>query len=313
MSEEARAYLEAALALIRDHAYYSSRVDWDTARRDALSTARSAQSPTDTYNAISIVLRRLGDRHSFFRTPEQTAHQSVVSMQDETAPHGERLDGDIGSITLLGSVATGDAGTRYATAIQNVIRRIDQQPVCGWIVDLRGNTGGNMWSVLAGIGPILGEGRVGAFVSPSGDRTPWTYEGGQARAGTLVQASVTGLPYIAGRPEDGRPPTLSVAVLTGPNTASSGEAITIAFRGRPATRSFGRATYGVPTGNGVVPLSDGAALVLTQVIEADRTGRTYDGPIVPDEVVDGDVTPAGDPVRDAALTWLRSQPGCTSH
>jgi hypothetical protein len=31
-------------------------------------------------------------------------------------------------------------------------------------VDLRGNGGGNMWPMLAGVGPVLGEGIVGWIV-----------------------------------------------------------------------------------------------------------------------------------------------------
>src|SRR4051812_15802719 len=72
----------------------------------------------------------------------------------------------------------GDRGSQYeldrsgfATCIQQQIRRIQQQikelethAPCGWIVDIRGNRGGSMWPMLAGVGPILGEGLVGEFI-----------------------------------------------------------------------------------------------------------------------------------------------------
>jgi len=38
----------------------------------------------------------------------------------------------------------------------------DRDDLIGWIVDLRGNGGGNMWPMLAGVGPVLGEGVVGS-------------------------------------------------------------------------------------------------------------------------------------------------------
>src|SRR5206468_4322951 len=58
-------------------------------------------------------------------------------------------------------------------------------------------------------------------------------------------------------------------------TASSGEAITISFRGRPGARSFGAPTAGLSTGNEEYALPDGSMLFLTTSIEADRIGHRY--------------------------------------
>jgi len=101
-----------------------------------------------------------------------------------------------------------------------------------------------------------------------------------------------------------------VAVLTGRMTFSSGEAIAVAFRGRPDTRSFGLETGGLTTSNDEFLLSDGAWLLLTVSRFADRTGKVYSGPIVPDEVVNPPET-WPDPVLEAATAWLLSQPACT--
>ncbi|WP_374191873.1 hypothetical protein [Spirosoma foliorum] len=49
---------------------------------------------------------------------------------------------------------TGSAETSFTQAIQDQIKADDSDSIGGWLVDLRGNTGGNMWSMLAGIGPI---------------------------------------------------------------------------------------------------------------------------------------------------------------
>jgi len=106
-----------------------------------------------------------------------------------------------------------------------------------------------------------------------------------------------------------------VAVLTSQFTASAGEAIVVAFRGRPHTSSFGAVTAGVPTGNAPKMLSDGALLVVTAAFDADRTGRTYDSPILPNQLVGADWTQLDtekDPVLQAATAWLRSQRECRS-
>ena len=104
-----------------------------------------------------------------------------------------------------------------------------------------------------------------------------------------------------------------MAVLTSHITTSSGEFVTLAFQGRPGTRRFGEPTFGVPTGNGIEDLSDGAVLLLTEALAADRTGLTYNGPILPDQFVKIDWTQFGtehDPVLKAAYYWLLQQEEC---
>jgi C-terminal processing protease CtpA/Prc len=88
-----------------------------------------------------------------------------------------------------------------------------------------------------------------------------------------------------------------------------------AFQGQPRSRSFGAPTRGLVAGNRTFPLADGAALVLTVAATSDRAGRTYSGPITPDEHVppgpetDGAGTTA-DRAVGAALAWLRTQQPC---
>lgn len=135
----------------------------------------------------------------------------------------------------------------------------------------------------------------------------WTYDDGAVRAGDSVAASVADA-----TPAD---PLLPVAVVTSGLTMSSGEAVAVAFRGRAGSRSFGEPTYGVPTSNRTVPLADGATLLLTVAHFADRTGRTYEEPLVPDESVVLRWEAFGtvqDPALQDASDWLLGHPGCSS-
>lgn len=103
-------------------------------------------------------------------------------------------------------------------------------------------------------------------------------------------------------------PVTAIAVLTSRLTCSSGEFITLAFRGHPQARSFGEATAGLPTATQAKTLRDGARLFLTVALGADRTGRAYDSPIIPDQPVTSDWTlfqTECDPVMRAAIGWLR--------
>ena len=253
--------------------------------------AAGARTPVATYPAIRMALSRLNDRHSGLIDPDR-AQQSAQGVGTGT-PTGERLEGNIGYLALPQAVGSAPG---YAETAQRLIRELDQPPVCGWVVDLRQNTGGNMWHMLSGVGPILGEGEVGGFDDGRGQRTTWSYRDGASYNHHTAAVRVSD-PYRPAHPD--RP----VAVLTGPRTGSSGEAVVLSFRGRPQTRSFGEPTAGVPTANAGRQLSDGAVLNLTVSRMADRTGRAYETKLEPDERV-----PSG--ALEAAHAWLRAQPGC---
>lgn len=162
-----------------------------------------------------------------------------------------------------------------------------------------------MWPMLAVVGPLLGEGKVGMFRGADGGTSLWSIEhGAPYRDGESAG-------WDDGRARAGSDPP--VAVLTGSRTASAGEAIVVAFRGRSGTRFFGGPTGGVPTGNKAHRLSDGAMLILTEVESADRTGRTYNTAISPDEEIGVGPRPVGDRgdgALEAARGWLLRQAAC---
>jgi C-terminal processing protease CtpA/Prc len=222
----------------------------------------------------------------------------------EGLPQGTLLSDNIGYIELPQFL--GGDEIAYAETVQEIIQASDEQGACGWVVDIRRNRGGNVWLMLAGIGPLLGEGDAGWFIDKAGVKEIWSYRDGKALLNNETMASINSYALKTTLPP--------VAVLTGPLTASSGEMILISFRGRPNTRSFGEATLGVPTANFSKELSDGAMLILTVAWEADRTGQIYKDRIQPDEFVDIDWAVFGteqDAVIQAAVDWLQTQSGCT--
>jgi len=63
--------------------------------------------------------------------------------------------------------------------------------------------------------------------------------------------------------------------------------------------------------NETFDLSDGASLLLTIGVGADRTGRQYTSGLAPDVAISGGnaiLPPAGDPVVQSALDWLCGAP-----
>ncbi|HEX5871918.1 MAG TPA: S41 family peptidase [Longimicrobium sp.] len=301
---EARVYLDSALSIMQSRSLHRHEVSWPAFRATLLRRADGAQRPAQTHEALDAALRSL-NRHSFLVPPGAVGNELA---QTSDQPGGTVLLGRFGYVRTVSFSGQGDAHTQE---YHDLIRGLDQPATCGWVVDLRFNGGGNMWPMLAGVGPILGEGSPGSFVDADGTRTPWYYENGASgtlREGLKLRAAGASAPHRLRR--EGGP----VAVLTGPTTASAGEAVAIAFRGRPDARSFGTLTYGVPTANSTFPLSDGAIMVLTTAWEEDRNGVRYTTRMRPDEdtgaVTSVTANPAEDPTLARALEWLGAHAAC---
>jgi len=288
------AHLTELVDTLQANALNRRKIDWASFRSAVFAKAAGAYEVEEAYPAIEEALRRLGDRgHSSYRSADGNvvlkASSGSCMPGDTTRPE---LPASIGYVRVRPFLGTGAPALEYANGIQQAIREADRPDLVGWIVDLRGNHGGNMWPMLAGIGPVLGEGVVGWFVDPDETYTPWSYEDGRARAGTTVIQQVSS-PYRLERPNP------RVAVLYDGRVASSGEAIAIAFRGRPNTRSFGTPTCGYSTGNRGFRLTNGAMLTLTTVTMADRHLTVYGDTVWPDEVI-----PDAAAAIEAAVEWL---------
>jgi carboxyl-terminal processing protease len=313
MSARARAYLTTALDDLQQRALNRKRIGWTTVRRQAEQRAAGAKTPADTYPAIELALAKLDVHgHSMFLTRSQYFAQKSTPISAADLPTGSMLGHDVGYL-MLPAMTKNAAAARYPAIAQRILATEDAAGACGWIVDLRDNLGGNFNPMVEGAAPLLGAGTVGAFIDPDGHQTPWTISAAGFAVGGKVESAVRTSYRL-------KHPDAPVAVLTGGATASSAEATLIAFHGRPDTQFFGQPTYGVPTGNAVIPLSDGARLVLTETQEADRTGHVYpDAPIRPNHAVYdphenapglASTRDADDPVMHAAISWLLQQHTC---
>jgi len=308
ISPEAQTYLEAALEIMQKNSINRERLDWVAIRKSVFGTAQNAQTTADTYPAIRVGLKEMLDSHSFFMEPKQVAALQNMTVAKNPRPTGKIVENKLGYIDVPGfSGGAQDVMDQHTTRIQKIISELDAQSPCGWIIDLRENGGGNMWPMLAGLGPVLGEGTLGAFVDADGLKQDWGYSNGGSWLETQsnVITKATEPIYVL---QEEQPP---VAVLIGPRTASSGEAVVVAFAGRPNTRRFGQPTTGLSTGNSDFTLSDGAVMILTTVTFADRTGQIYGGKILPDETIASSITPSAS-IPDESINWLLNQPACSS-
>jgi hypothetical protein len=292
-SEQARAYLDELIGLMQAHSINRLTIDWSAFRTRVFARAAGAQSIRDTYPAIQVALDALGDGHSVYYASTGTVLGATRRLGCGRSDAGTpTLREAIGYVRVPAFSGTAEEATALANDLQRTIMTADKADPIGWIVDVRGNGGGNMWPMIAGVGPVLGEGVAGYFIDPVGAETAWEYRDGAAWEGSVANQRVAA-PYRLRRD---RP---RVAVLTDNAIASSGEAVVVSFRGRPDTRSFGDRTCGLSTANALYPMSDGATLNITEAAMADRTRTTYGYSIQPDETV------PSDQVVERAVAWLR--------
>ena len=281
ISAEAQSFLNEVLDIMEENALYRNTIDWTVFRNEVFEVAGTAQTIDQVYasGALLRALELLGDNHSrIHRENGEIISASTAVCPISAPPPGiESIPENIGYIFVRGfNGRTGDEETTaFAENLQNIISEKDSPELLGWIVDLRPNTGGNMFPMLAGIGPILGEGIAGYFIGPDGEESSWGYADGTSLSGDVPRVQIQN-PYTLFKENP------KVAVLLDVATASSGEAIAISFINRENTATFGTPSCGLSTGNGAFPLSDNSILNLTQVVLADREKNAFGGKIQPD-------------------------------
>lgn len=159
------AYLEEVVRTMQAESANSRAIDWTRFRAEVLAAAGTApQTIQDSYPAIELALRSLNDFESHYTASTGrligpglggcTLSPAILSSLPET----------IGYVRVAGCPCQGPAADAYAEELQRAIRTADRPGLIGWIVDLREDGGGNMWPMMAGLGPILGEGIMGWIV-----------------------------------------------------------------------------------------------------------------------------------------------------
>ena len=280
LSLDAKREVDSALALAKTYALWRDTISWSAVEASVRRAAAGAQNVADVYAALRLLSRSLGDGHSSF----YTAHDMKEFRSAANTPlidiHLEERD--IGYIYLSGYLAENtDSARVYVNRMHAGIDRVMPAVACGWLIDLRGNTGGVPEPMLVAVEP---------FVSRDSLQT-------DERAGIGA--------WFGQRAPMTRPALEQtyVALLVGPQTGSAGERVAMLLRRRAHTRTFGRATAGATTRRSMFLLPDGAALGVTTVPMRQGAPRAVER-IVPDEIVASDGL-SGDPALRAAAQWLR--------
>ncbi|MGX7108650.1 S41 family peptidase [Facklamia miroungae] len=160
----------------------------------------------------------------------------------------------------------------------------------GIIIDLRENTGGQYFTMIPGLFPLLDEGEFFSVINKKGEITDrFSKIGNNFISNDLIL-------NIEHTPVDKVP----IAVLTSRFTASAGEAITMCFMDMPNVKIFGHPTAGYNSYLTGIPINYDCFVSLVTHMMRTKEGQVfYEEPIEPDVLTDH-------PMEDA-VEWLESQ------
>ncbi len=305
--QQASRLLDEALTLMQQHYYKKDSVSWD----DLITSAKiRLNSSTDCETAHEIVqwcFRQLKERHSFIM-PASRATMYNGNINSGTPLTLKQLAGPIRQELIDETIAYIDVPwlssadesicTSYADSLQQMIAGFGKMGVTKWIIDLRHNTGGNCWPMLAGLGPLLGNGIHGYFIS-SNEKIAFSYKDGSVLQGKYKRCTVRN-PYTLPDAQH------KIVIITGSSTASAGEIVAIAFKGKNNVAFCGEPTAGLTTANATYTLSDGSMLVLTVCKEADGTGKIYEGKLQPDQLITAAPAAGKDLAKATAVMLLQT-------
>lgn len=277
-------YGKDALATIGKNGIYSGSDEWKSTYEECLKMIENAESYEDTYPAIKKALSVCGGKHSMLMTKSES--QSTSDSYDEVLPTVS-LNGDIAVIKLPDFLGTAEAGRKYAKVAEDFIHE-NRDKINGVVLDLRGNTGGDMGPMATAVSSLLPDGELMYYHYRSYDVPVTLKDGVISNAGTGGKSLY---------PDEKL--KVPVAILTDDMTASSGEALTLCFRGLENVKTFGAPTAGYTSVNMLYSLYDGAQMYLTVAFDKARTGEIFkETSIEPDVATDSPL--------EAALEWLRS-------
>ena len=275
-------YVKKAVKLMDRQGLFAEGPEWEEARAAALAAKPATKE--EAYEVTRQALKVAGGKHSFIYTVE--GQQESAAEDKETAPSVTEKDNGILLIVLPAfSGQTKEENQRYVHAVLDALPEAgspEEESLKGVVIDLRGNTGGNMYPMIAAVHRFLPDDDILRFKS-------------NKRTMPITKDFILRSVGIESKPRIDCP----VALLTDGHTASSGEAALICFRGLENVRTFGGPTAGYASANTPFQMPDGSKLVLTVSCDMARTGEVFcDDPIAPDVATDR-------PVEDA-VEWIRS-------
>lgn len=285
-------FLTNTLSIIQQNSLYKTYVDWSSLKTKLFNHIDTVQSYEDLIPRIRYIFQTIGDNHGALilkgkwigknEKPPITIRKPLEDQLRKGVPKLKIkvFEKKFGYILIPGN-NIGDNTETIAQAIQDSFCNLNSRSLKGIIVDLRLNKGGNVFPMLVGLHQLIGNGMISTLVDENNKiKDKWFLKNGSYYQDSTKVAIV--------KSKCGISQNLKVVVLLSQITASAGEDLAIAFRGRPNTMFIGEKTYGLTTANSTYKIN-GEILVLSTSFLADRKGNIYKDGVKPDiTIVEGD-------------------------
>lgn len=317
-ADSARKLIDTVLSYAKKNSIYRGNIDLNKLTDSVLARSKDAKSVTEAMPAVSLMYQMLGDFHGMALYNGKTYKWNTTHIKVDRELYKEllakykknkqtietrMLEKGYGYILIPGNNPTKQGETQMITAqIQDSLAKLNPARLKGVIIDLRLNTGGNMWPMILGVGNLVSKGKLGSFIYPDASKNEsWLVKDTSIYSDTIKVCSVKALGKVN--------PKIKIAVLTSPYTASSGEATAITFKGQKNACIIGDTTAGYTTANESFSMY-GVEFIMAQAAEADRNGKIYYKNVPPDkEVIAGDDFDdfSKDQKIITALKWMKGK------
>lgn len=292
-NDSIRLFYDSTFKIMENSYLYKDSIDWKQIKPYIYQEALKENNFEASLKAFSIFVDTVGDSHSHIiyqgnpfgnlsvgNFGESDFNESWLAKYTSGVGFEIKVvDGKYGyiSIPAMPLITDKDSLHQFTQPMYDSIALLAEQGVDQWIIDLRFNTGGNMWPMIGSVYNLLGDGKFASSINHrKQDTVNW-----QLKNGILYEGQDT-ITYIERQELDMS--NDKVAIITGKVTASSGEILALAFKERGNTIFIGEPTMGLTTTNQHYELPFEVYLELTEGIDADRLGNYYER-IEPDTTV----------------------------
>lgn len=241
------------------------------------------------------VFKQLNDYHGGLKYKGKTYGWNPTNMttnlylkdkiKTDTKTFSKLIDTKIAYIRIVGN---NDFNFKKVDSLANDIvshiNKINSNKIKGWIIDLRLNTGGNMYPMLLGLKEFIGDNLLfGGFRNAQNKSTGnWEIKEGKLWIDNVILERTEDLDYPINN-------DIPIVILTSCYTASSGEMTAISFIGRNNTFIVGEPTANYTTAVQGFKINKDAGINLSTDYVVDRNLKIYKSNILPDfEVLGGD-------------------------
>lgn len=242
----------------------------------AMQLAASVDTGAKDEQLIAALLKYAGDTHS--RYLGGPSNQLGSPLPSAPLLPRSTVVGSVGYVEVPGTMAATPESVRdFHEELIKVLSEFEGRDLKSLVVDLRRNSGGNMWPAICALQPML-PAEFGYFLYPDGKKVSWTEISGQIAPLLVANGDCAKeKAFVAAE--------VPLYVLLSGETASAGEAIAIALLSRPGSVSAGSPTMGLTSANEPVTLTDGSTVVVAASWMAGRDGIAKKGPLIPERQV----------------------------